>query len=123
MKRGVLVFRIEGNDVAAGFARSFRTAMADPEVPRGVVFLIDVTNMVGRPPRSDLTLVHDCLVEHRGSFHPTHGILVKSMLQYGVARIATVMARAPGMTIEIFRDEREAIARLGSLDAASVASG
>ncbi len=94
-------------------------AAGDDAVPDGAPLLIDVRDSEGKPAREEVVAFVAALHGHQGRFGDQIGALVSTMVQYGMGRVGSLIARSRGIDVTVFRDEDAAIAELSRASAAA----
>jgi hypothetical protein len=111
LERGVLVLHIVDLVSLSEMIAVLRRIMADPEIPAGLPALLDVREAAA-PPSEDLQQVTDFFADNSAFFYPRRAVLVSSLFQYGVGRIAQAFESMRDASFKVFRDREEAMAFL-----------
>jgi hypothetical protein len=74
--------------------------------------LLDVRRVRGSPSRDDMDRVETFLERQSQAFGTERAVVVESLLQYGLARVAAVVAEMRGARLRVFRDREKALAHL-----------
>jgi hypothetical protein len=120
LRDGVVWVRIGEPPEASVFVALLRQILADPDYPRPVSLLIDVRQAARGPSQHDMRTVADFLSHHRDEVGAL-GVLVRSKLQYGLARVGQLLSQNRDMEIEIFHDEATALTRMSPQPARALA--
>jgi hypothetical protein len=109
---GILVVRLEGHVNPARFIEAMDRAQADPQIAAGLPMLIDASASAGAPDRAEMNRVVDYFAAHPRFFSGRRALVTRTLLQYGMARVAEAIEDAEDNAVRAFRNESDARAYL-----------
>lgn len=107
----MLVLTITGRISADGMIGVLERIMREPDIPAGLPALLDVREAEA-PTSDELQLVTDFFIDNSQFFYPRRALLVGSLFQYGVGRIAQAFEEMHDAAFHVFRDREKAMAFL-----------
>jgi hypothetical protein len=113
--KNLLKLTLEGEYVPEDIVREFMAAMDDPECPRPVALLVDVSRSGSLATRSveDIRRVAERLGDYKERVGGRCAVLAASDVNFGLSRLGSVYSEGVGVSTSVFRDLPEALAWLG----------
>ena len=106
----IVVMRMEGNYTTADLRQEIEGALDDPERPRLIGMLFDVSRSTALADRTaaEVNAMGHFLAERSAAFGRRLALVASSDVAYGLMRMGAVATESDGVETRVFRDSESA---------------
>ena len=109
---------MDGSYSIEDIKKTFLVALDDPSFPKNVKFLYDVrkSTILSTRPSEDIKKVAQYYVEYSDKVGRKCAVIASKPVHYGLCRMGASFAEIKGAFVEVFSDEKKALAWLNADD-------